>query len=128
MSDHVVILVALAGGLGAACRYVLDYAITQRMRGVVPWGTWTVNVTGSLGLGLLAGLTLRFSVPTDVTLIIGGGFLGAYTTFSTWMYESLRLIEEGAWRVALVNLVGSVITGGAAAAIGLGMILQMVAA
>ncbi|MEX0745814.1 MAG: fluoride efflux transporter CrcB [Phycisphaeraceae bacterium] len=119
MSPALLLLVAIAGGLGAAGRYTLDYAITQRTRGVLPWGTWTVNITGSLALGLLAGFALHMSLPTELKLIVGGGFLGAYTTFSTWMYESLRLIDEGAWQAAAINLLGSVVTGGAAAMVGL---------
>ncbi|MFU8830244.1 MAG: fluoride efflux transporter CrcB, partial [Phycisphaerales bacterium] len=115
----VLFLVAIAGGLGAACRYILDFAITQRTRGALPWGTWAVNVTGSLALGFLVGLALQISLPVEVKLVLGGGFLGAYTTFSTWMYESLRLIELGAWRAAMVNLLGSVISGGIAAMLGL---------
>ena len=120
MSPLVMLLVTVAGGLGAVCRYTLDYAITQRTRGVLPWGTWWVNVSGSLALGFIAGLALQVDIPTEVKLVLGGGFLGAYTTFSTWMYESLRLIEEGAWRAAAMNLLGSVLSGGVAAALGLG--------
>jgi CrcB protein len=119
MSPLVLFLVAIAGGLGAACRYMLDFAITQRTRGVLPWGTWAVNVTGSLALGFLVGLALQVNLPLEVKLVLGGGFLGAYTTFSTWMYESLRLIELGAWRAAMVNLLGSVVSGGIAAMLGL---------
>jgi fluoride exporter len=119
MSPLLLLLVAVAGGLGAVCRYTLDYAITQRTRGVLPWGTWAVNVTGSLALGFLVGLALQVDIPIEAKLVLGGGFLGAYTTFSTWMYESLRLIEEGAWRAAAINLSGSVFSGGAAAALGI---------
>jgi len=119
MTPLVLFLVAIAGGLGAACRYMLDFAITQRTRGVLPWGTWAVNVTGSLALGFLVGLALQVGLPIEVRLVLGGGFLGAYTTFSTWMYESLRLIELGAWRAAMVNLLGSVVSGGIAAMLGL---------
>jgi len=119
MSPLVLFLVAIAGGLGAACRYMLDFAITQRTRGVLPWGTWAVNVTGSLALGFLVGLALQVNLPLEVRIVLGGGFLGAYTTFSTWMYESLRLIELGAWRAAMVNLLGSVVSGGIAAMLGL---------
>ena len=122
MSPILLIGVALAGGFGAACRYVLDYAITQRGRHALPWGTWAVNVSGSLGLGLLVGLATRMSLPSDAMVIIGGGFLGAYTTFSTWMYESLRLFEQNAWRAAAMNLFGSVICGGLAAALGLAIV------
>ncbi|MFA9476889.1 CrcB family protein [Phycisphaerales bacterium AB-hyl4] len=119
MTIAVAMLVAVAGGGGAVCRYVLDYAITQHVGGGLPWGTWLVNVTGSLGLGVLVGLALVVSVPVEVQIVVGGGFLGAYTTFSTWIYESLRLFEQGAWRTGAMNLVGSIVTGGIAAAAGL---------
>lgn len=115
MTLGVAILVAIGGGAGAAARYLLDACITQVTGGERPWGIWAVNVTGSLALGVLVGL----AVPGSVMLVIGGGFLGAYTTFSTWMYDSVRLIEQGAWRAAIWNLAGSTGAGGLAATLGL---------
>lgn len=121
MTPVLALLVALAGGCGAVCRYALDHAVTQRVSGAMPWGTWLVNVTGSLALGLLVGLGLHADVSAELKLVIGGGFLGAYTTFSTWIYESLRLMEAGAWLAAGLNLLGSVVAGGVAVGVGLGV-------
>jgi CrcB protein len=109
----------LAGALGAASRYLIDFYLVSRVRGSFPVGTFTVNVTGSLALGFLAGLVLYRGMPVEVKVLLGTGFLGAYTTFSTWMYETARLVEEGAWRAALVNAAGSLLAGVAAAAAGL---------
>ncbi|CAN5630628.1 hypothetical protein BH24DEI1_BH24DEI1_11970 [soil metagenome] len=111
--------IALAGALGAASRYLIDFYLVSRVRGSFPVGTFTVNVTGSLALGFLAGLVLYRGMPVEVKVLLGTGFLGAYTTFSTLMYETARLVEEGAWRAALVNAAGSLLAGVAAAAAGL---------
>jgi fluoride exporter len=113
------VAVALAGGVGAVCRYVLDYAITSRGRGVLPWGTFAVNVSGSLGYGVLVGLWLQVGMPETLRIAVAAGFLGAYTTFSTWMYETVRLMEEGAWGVAVSHVVLSVVAGVLAAAGGM---------
>ncbi|MEX0742549.1 MAG: CrcB family protein [Phycisphaeraceae bacterium] len=109
------VMIALGGALGAVARFVIDQAVMKRMRTVMPWGIWTVNLSGSLMLGLLIGATLQG--PTAIAL--GTGFLGAYTTFSTWMYQSLSLIEQGAWRVAILNIVGPALLGPPAALAGI---------
>lgn len=112
-------LVAAFGSAGAVARYAISDAIHRRMSSVFAWGTWLVNVLGSFGLGLLIGLVGRFDAPEVILTMIGFGFLGAFTTFSTWMYETLRLIEDGAWIVAFWNLLGSIVAGMLAAAGGL---------
>lgn len=112
-------LVALAAALGACARYLLDFFILNRVRGPFPVGIFIVNVTGSFALGVLAGLVGRGAAPEALSLVLGTGFLGAYTTFSAWMYESVRLIEEGVWGLALLNLLGSLLVGTLAAALGL---------
>ena len=121
MSPLVMIGVALAGGLGAACRYTLDMVVSHLWRGPMGLGTGVVNVTGAFALGLLVGLTATMPLTPETMLIVGGGFLGAYTTFSTWMYESLRLAERGAWHLAMLNIIGSVVAGVIAAAFGLAL-------
>ena len=121
MSASVVLAVALAGALGAAARYALDTVIAQRTTGDRPWGTLTVNVTGSLLLGLLVGLGTSLALPATLEIAIGGGFLGAYTTFSTWMVQGVELAERGAWRAALANVGGGMVAGAIAAAAGLGL-------
>lgn len=99
MSPTLLIAFAAAGALGAVSRYLLDFAITAHARGG-PWGTLTVNLTGSFASGLLVGLVLFQEVPESYRVVVGGGFLGAYTTFSTWMYETVRLLEARRWRAA----------------------------
>lgn len=97
--------VGVAGGLGAVARYLVDHLVSSRVSGVFPWGTLTVNVSGSFVSGVVAALLAVGVVGSDVAVIVAGGFLGAYTTFSTAMYETVRLIEDGARRVAVSNLV-----------------------
>jgi CrcB protein len=107
---------AVGGALGAVCRYVVDFAISERLSGVFPWGTWTVNISGSLLLGVLTGASAGAS--GDATLwrtAAASGFCGAFTTFSTFMYETLQLIERRAWRLALWNLASLAVGVGAAA-------------
>lgn len=89
------LLVALAGGLGAAFRLVVDGMIRARRPGRFPLATLVVNATGSLALGLLTGAHLAGAVPTSVLLVAGVGFCGGYTTFSTAMVETVRLAQDG---------------------------------
>lgn len=111
------LVIAISGATGAVCRYVLDFVITQRVRGVFPWGTWTVNVAGSLLVGVVAGLSANAGHPTWWQVAAGAGFCGAFTTFSTFMFETLQLAERRAYRAALWNL-ASLLFGVAAAAAG----------
>lgn len=107
----------LAGALGAGGavgRVALDGAVSRRTAGSMPWGTMAVNVLGSLVLGLLVG----WGVDGDGRLILAGGLIGAFTTFSTWMLETQRLLEEGWDAAAALNLGLSVALG--VGAIGLG--------
>jgi CrcB protein len=108
-----------AGAIGAPLRYVVDGAIQRRAGGAFPWGTFVVNASGSLLLGFLTGLTLYHAFPAEPRLVLGTGFCGSYTTFSTFSFETVRLLEEGAVTEALLNIVGSVAVGTIAAAIGL---------
>jgi fluoride exporter len=106
--------VVVIGGLGSVVRFLVDRAAAQRTSSAFPLGTLTVNVTGSLLLGLVTGAT---AVP-DVVLLAGVAAIGSYTTFSTWMLETQRLSEERQTSLAVGNLVISVILGVAAAALG----------
>jgi CrcB protein len=103
--------VALLGGAGACARFLLDGAITAR---AFPLGTLAVNLSGALALGALAGA----GVGGDAYLLAGTATLGAYTTFSTWMFETQRATEDGRPRVALANIAVSVVLGLAVAALG----------
>ena len=114
------LLVMLGGAVGAPARYLTDRAVSSRHESVFPWGTFTVNMVGSFLLGLLTAVA-----SPELRVLLGAGFCGALTTYSTFSYESLRLVEDGAGRFALANLAGSAVVGVAAAAAGvaLGQIL-----
>ena len=115
--------IALAAGLGAVSRYVVDFFVQHRVRGDFPFGTLIVNVTGSFVFGLATGFALHHGLAATPTLIIGTGFAGGYTTLSTWAWETLALAESGDVLKASVNIVGSFAAGLAAAAAGLGLAL-----
>ncbi len=115
MTVIVLLGVMLLGGVGAVARFLVDGGVSRRRPGRVPTGTLAVNLSGALGLGLLDGLAL----PKDLALLLGTGAIGAYTTFSTWMLETQRLVEERQLGPAVVNVVGSVAVGVVAAAAGL---------
>ena len=112
--------VLVLGGVGALCRYVVDGAVQERWDGAFPFGTFVVNLSGSFALGVVVGAFLTHaSWPESTRLMVGTGFVGAYTTFSTLTFESFRLLREGARLYALANLAGSLVAGGIAAALGL---------
>jgi fluoride exporter len=102
-----VLLVAAGAALGAPARYLTDRIIQARHDSVFPWGTLAVNVIGSFVLGLLAGLPAGSAVMASV----GIGFCGALTTYSTFGYETLRLVQDGAWSYAAANAVASILAG-----------------
>jgi fluoride exporter len=106
--------VALLGGAGAVARFVVDGAVAGRVDRELPVGTMAVNVSGAFLLGLVAGLALK----GDALLLVGTATLGAYTTFSTWMLETQRLVEDGEIGAAAVNIVLSLAAGLAAVALG----------
>jgi CrcB protein len=106
------VLVGLGGFAGAVARRVIDLWVSDRNPTAFPLGTLVINLTGAFLLGLLfAWATERDVLPREVRGPLMIGFLGAYTTFSTWMLESWRLVEVGAWQLALLNLLGSVLLG-----------------
>jgi CrcB protein len=111
--------VALAGGVGAPMRYLIDIWVQRKTDRTFPWGTFVINATGSLLLGFITGLALFHALPGIPKLLIGTGFCGAYTTFSTFTFETVRLAEEGAVREAIGNVAGSALAGLAGAAAGL---------
>jgi len=104
--------IAVAGAFGALARYGLDGWISRRAPTSFPWGTFAINVTGSFLLGLAFVLmTERFRPDPWLRSAVTIGFLGAYTTFSTFSLETYRLVEDGAYGLALANVVGSVAAG-----------------
>ena len=111
----------IAAAVGAPLRYLVDGAIAERAEGVFPWGTFVVNASGSLVLGVLTGLGLYHAFPRVPKVILGTGFCGAYTTFSTFTYETVELLEEGALNEAARNAFGTLIVGAGAAALGLAL-------
>jgi CrcB protein len=114
------ILIGLGGFAGAISRYVVDGFVSDRIGGVFPWGTLVVNASGSFVLGLLFALTAERAIfPAEIRGPVLIGFIGAYTTFSTYMLESWTLIERGSYAPAIVNLAGSVLIGMVAVAAGL---------
>jgi len=113
--------VSVAGAVGAPARYIVERAITRRRAGAFPLGTFVVNVSGSLVLGLIAGAALYHGFAGAPRAWLGTGFCGAYTTFSTFTFETVRLIEEGDTREAFGNAFGSLVVGGLAAGAGLAL-------
>jgi fluoride exporter len=106
--------VAALGGAGALLRFVVDGVVAARFGRDFPLGTLAVNASGALLLGLLAGA----AVGGDAFTLAGAATLGSYTTFSTWMFETQRLVEEGELRNASANIAVSLAVGLGAAALG----------
>jgi CrcB protein len=108
------LLMALAGGLGAGSRYSLDSWLRPHVSTRLPWSTMLINITGSFALGLLIGANASSTWLT----IIGTGFLGGYTTFSTASVETVQLGLDGRYAAAAVNAVSMLVASVAAAAAG----------
>jgi CrcB protein len=106
--------VAVFGAAGAFARFFVDAVVSSRVGRELPFGTLAVNVTGAFVLGLLVGLALDASAYR----LAGTAMIGAYTTFSTWMLETQRLVEQGELRAAAANVAGSLLLGVAIAEVG----------
>lgn len=115
----ITVLIAVFGGLGAVLRFVTDGTIRTVLGRNFPWGTLIINVTGSFILGLMTGLVLHNEASGNLLLIIGTGFCGGFTTFSTAIFEAVRLIEERRYAAVLVQIMGNGILSLLAAALGL---------
>jgi CrcB protein len=107
VSALVLLGIGLVGGIGALARFILDGAVAGRLGRDFPFGTLAVNLSGAFALGLLVGAT----VADDAFWLAGTGFVGAYTTFSTWALESHRLAEDGQRALGLVNFAVSLLLG-----------------
>lgn len=114
MTLPVLIGIGLAGGAGALARFLLDGAVSARAGNEFPFGTLAVNLTGAFALGVLVGS----AIDADGYRLAGTGFIGAYTTFSTWAFESQRLGEDGQLRLGGVNFLVSLVLGVLAAWVG----------
>nr|WP_277611424.1 fluoride efflux transporter CrcB [Streptomyces scabichelini] len=112
-------MLVIAGGMvGAPLRYLTDRAVQSRHDTVFPWGTFAVNVVGCLILGTLTGAAAAGAASSHLQLLLGTGLCGALTTYSTFSYETLRLVEDGARFYATVNVIASVVAGLGAAFVG----------
>ena len=107
----ILMLVMLGAALGAPSRWLLDQRIQRAHDSVFPWGTFTINVTGSLMLGLILGTVQAGPGTVQLAALAGTGFCGGFTTFSTFGYETIRLAEEGSLLEASINVVASVAVG-----------------
>jgi fluoride exporter len=114
------LLVGAFGATGAIARYGLDGLISDATHGQFPWGTFTINVLGAFALGVLVALTTeRLVISSTWRVAVGIGFLGSFTTFSTYTYETVRLAQDGALGLAFLNAAGMVSLGMLAAVLGL---------
>jgi CrcB protein len=111
----------VAGGCGAVLRYLVDRALQPRVGSDFPLGILVVNLSGCLVLGLLTGAGLHHGISATWVTVAGTGRIGAYTTFSTFTFDTVRLTEHGQWGFSLVNLLVSVVAGIGAAAAGLAL-------
>lgn len=108
------IAVGLLGGIAAAARFAIDHELTTRFGGRFPFGILAVNLAGALALGVVAGAALD----GEALVIVAGGGIGSFTTFSTWILDSHRLGADGAARLAALNVGVSIVAGFAAVALG----------
>lgn len=107
-----IVLAVFAGGMiGAPVRYLTDRMVQARTDVVFPWGTFAVNMAGCFVIGILIGAQRHLGVPAPVFALLGTGFCGGLTTFSTFGYETLRLLEDGAIGAAGLNAFGSLVAG-----------------
>ena len=116
------LVVGVAGAVGAVARYLLDGAVQDRTAGIFPFGTLAVNVLGSLVLGFLAGYVLSHTGGRTAKTVLGTGFCGALTTWSTASWETVRLAEEGATTTAVTFTMVNLVASFAAAAVGIALL------
>jgi len=118
--------VALGGTIGANARYLVSLWAARRFGILFPYGTFIINISGSFGLGVISTVIARnLDDSLTLSLLIATGFFGAYTTFSTFSYESLALIQDDRWRMAMRNIVGSAALGVIGALLGISLTLAV---
>ncbi|MCZ0914256.1 CrcB family protein, partial [Gordonia amicalis] len=119
----IALAVVVAGALGAVVRFVVDGAVKWKWPSITPWGTFVINVTGSALLGVLAGLVIFQGAPHELQAVVGTGFCGGYTTFSTASFEVVRLAENRQ-RLVAAGYAGITLTVSVAAcAVGLALVV-----
>ena len=117
-----VLLVALGGGIGSAARYLVGGWFASRFGPAFPYGTFSINVSGSFIIGFFLALAQeRLPLGPSWRLFFAVGFVGGYTTFSTFEYESIRLLQDRELLLAALYMVGSVVTGAFAAIAGIAL-------
>jgi CrcB protein len=115
-------MIALGGALGAIARYHVTAVVQARMPAAFPWGTFVVNISGCLAMGIVMTLlSERMTIHPSWRLLIPVGFIGAYTTFSAVEFETFRAVTEGAVLIGAANAIGSIVAG--YAALWLGVVL-----
>jgi CrcB protein len=117
------LVVGVVAGLGAVIRYVVDQVVTHWYRPSLPLGTFVVNISGSFVLGLVTGLALHHGLSNNLDMVLGTGFAGGYTTWSTLMVETATLTDDSRHTHAFITVAGSLAAGLAAAAAGLSLAL-----
>ena len=119
MTPLLLLAVFVGGGAGASCRYGVGRFVGERYNGDFPLGTYVINVSGCFALGLLASLlSTNTANATWLLALLGTGFLGGYTTFSTYALEGVLLYLDGNHRLAVLSVLGSIVAGLVAAAAG----------
>ena len=113
--------VAVLAGVGAVARYLTDRGVQRRVGSVFPTGTLIVNASASFVLGVVAGIADHHGVSPVMVTLLSAGFLGGYSTYSTWVFETLALGGAGALAEATINIAGTFIIGLLCAAAGLGL-------
>jgi fluoride exporter len=105
-----ILIVAVGGAVGSVCRFLTGVVVTRLAGPAFPWGTFTVNVVGSFAIGFLAELVARkLNASMEMRLLIVVGFLGGFTTFSSFSLDTIALIERGATAAALSYVLASVV-------------------
>jgi fluoride exporter len=117
----IVLGVVAAGACGAVLRHLVDHTVQRRSGSDFPMGTLVINLSGSFVLGFLTGSASHHGVPADWLTVAGVGLVGAYTTYSTFTFDTVRLAETGRWVRSLGNVVASVVLGLGAAALGVAL-------
>jgi len=119
MTVWTIVVVASAGGAGAVCRFLLSDLITRHTKDSFPWATFVINVSGSFLVGFAAGLAAANLIPPEWRVVVGTGFLGGYTTFSTFSTDAVQLLRSRRSSAALIYSLGMLVASLGAAAAGL---------